>query len=337
MFFKDSNTKKIEQTMEQNINRELIEATQVMVGINQRPMNPFDNQMYSQPMNQNPQNHQQMGYGNQFQGQFPQQMPGQFNQFPQQMPGQVFAPNPNGMQGKVGAPQSLPSFIIAEYKNVMIFAIIATIVSLVIIGVGAFFAYKEWSSENSNFTGFIIPAIAIIVGFYKMIDSLLTWKSAKKDAQAVKTDFANGFHSIPRFITRIYRDLSVRMVDINWFAITSYVVLGVFLLVVIQLQGFEIPLINHTLDFTSLKEGGQILIAQISLITILLLHVGLSFWYRVRKERINGFYGFEIVPNAEIAELKKARNHFFRRILKIVLLLVFIVFVLIYKLIKRPK
>lgn len=336
MFFKDSNTRKIEETMEQNINRELIEATQVMVGMGQRPINPFDNPMYPQPMPQQQyQQPQQMPYGQPMPGQFSQPMQGQYQQPMQNMPGQTYMPNPNGMQGKVGVPQTLPNFIISEYKNVMIFAIIATLVSLAIISIGAFFAYKEWTEGGKEFTGFIIPAIAIIVGSYKMIDSLLTWRSAKKDATAVKADFANGFHSIPRFITRIYRDLSVRMVDINWFAITSYVILGSFLLVITQLDGTIIPLINYQLNFESL--GQQKLVAQIAIIAILVLHVTLAFWYRVRKERINGFYGFEIIPNAEIAELKKARNHSFRRILKVVLLLVFVVFVLIYKLIKRRK
>lgn len=337
MFFKDSKTKALEQTMEQNINRELIEATQVIVRSNQGQMSPFDNQMYGQQNQQFQQMPQQYGqqqyvqpqqYGEQ---QYVQpQQGGQFYGTQQQMPMQN-----SGAQGKQGVPQGLPKFILNEYKNVMMFSIITIIVALAIIAIGGYFGLQAWNDGEREFTGYIAPAVAVLIGFYKFIDALLTWRSAKKDSITVKNDFANGFHSIPRFITRIYRDLSVRSVDINWFCIVSYVLLGGFLLVTNKLQGFEVPVINYVIDFTHIKL--QIDAAKIAIVSILFLHIALLFWYKLRKERINSFYGFEIVPHAEIAELKKTRNQFFRRILKILFLLIFIVFVIVYKFAKRRK
>lgn len=300
MFYKDKNHREIEKTMELTMAPEIMEMTAVM----QRQHDAYQQQTAMA----------QQRSAMAAQGMV---MPKQAGMVPQQ---------------QMAQPIDLPRFIIKEFSLLKKINMAWLLIALPALGFFGYSIYENYQNE-SLFTAFLLPVLFTGVAAYKVIDALLNMRGASNDMKNLESDLKKGFQTVPRFLLKIIESINVRKVDMNWFAMLTYAIVGGFVLFTTKAHGWTIPLINYTFNFEGLKL--QQFFGTIILITVFVFHVWFHIWTRIRLDKINSFYGKDVVPREQITELKRARNKFYRRLLLIITLIAAFAIVIASKALKK--
>ncbi|AGR40990.1 MSC_0882 family membrane protein [Spiroplasma taiwanense] len=201
--------------------------------------------------------------------------------------------------------------------------------------------YKTVGTENKiiglDYTSVMYPFFSILlliiaIAFFgvSLTDYTLLYSNVKK----YERELLLGNESVPYFITRNYRSLISRAVYLNWFSFSFYIISAIILGCLYGLQAqhetgnTEIYILFWKIGELKSLES-EITITIIILFTVLAIHVANIVTSRSRKNNIISYYGYEVIPQQEIKEIKKRAN-------KICLIIFFVTLAIILFLIVIP-
>ena len=234
--------------------------------------------------------------------------------------------------GKIAV--KLPLFLVKEFSLGRINALL-NIFGFGFIGLWALLVLQD--PKVGTFSK-VIPTIVFLFAFYKIVSGVLQLMMVFNDTKKIKDDAARGLKNVPHFIIKVYRTLTIKTVDINWLSWIIYVIGGLFLLMTSFLTNYIIPLINIPIKLEGLNDPFSIYsIVKYSLAITFGFHLFYLFWVRARINAINRFYGYEIVNNLEVMEIKKNRHSAWRRGVVLTILVLGIIFILFKKLIAKHR
>ncbi|AKU80048.1 hypothetical protein STURON_00802 [Spiroplasma turonicum] len=191
--------------------------------------------------------------------------------------------------------------------------------------------------EQVMYPFFSILLLIISVGFFgiSLTDFTLLFSNVKK----YERDLLMGNESIPYFITRNYKALISRSIYINWICFSTYIfgsiVLGI--LYTLQTQAGKTAYVLFWTIGTLKTLESEITVNIIVLLVALLVHVVNIISTRNRKNNIISYYGYEIIPEQEIKNIKKRANKICIIIFCIVILLLLFVILIPWLIIRRKK
>lgn len=185
MFFKNNEQKEIENTMQMSINPEIIR------------MNDMMQQNYIQQNGYYSGSQQNTGYTGGVYGSFPQNNVQYVSQ-----------------QARMIEPMDIPRFITKEFKLIKFFNTIWLLGALSGLAFFGYDIYKNYTGE-ANFAHYIVPAIVVLISFYKLVDALLNIKGASRDIKKLSGDLSKGFQTVPNFLVKVVENINLRRVDVN--------------------------------------------------------------------------------------------------------------------------
>ena len=234
--------------------------------------------------------------------------------------------------GKIAV--KLPLFLVKEFSLGRINALL-NIFGFGFVGLWALLVLQD--PKVGTFSK-VIPTFVFLFAFYKIVSGVLQLMMVFNDTKKIKDDAAKGLKNVPHFIIKVYRTLTIKTVDINWMSWIIYVIGGLFLLLTSFLTNYIIPLINIPIKLEGLNDPFSIYsIVKYSLAITFFFHLFYLFWVRARINAINRFYGYEIVNNLEVMEIKKNRHSAWRRGVVLTILVLGIIFILFKKLIAKHR
>ncbi|WP_338985484.1 MSC_0882 family membrane protein [Spiroplasma endosymbiont of Diplazon laetatorius] len=198
--------------------------------------------------------------------------------------------------------------------------------------------YMGIGRQEVMYPFFSILLLIVSAGFFfvSISDFGFLYSNVKK----YERDLYFGRESVPYFITRNYRNLISRSVYLNWISFNIYVFGAIVLGIMYGLQSQYLTN-NTNIYFLFWKIGelksleSEIKINIIILFTTLIIHVLNLVTTRTRKNNIIGYYGYEIIPQQEIKEIRKKANKvcmiIFFTVLAIILFLIVIPWLIVRK------
>ncbi len=234
--------------------------------------------------------------------------------------------------GKIAV--KLPLFLVKEFS----LARINSFLNIFVFGfVGLWSLLVLQDPKVSTFSKFF-PVFIFILAFYKILSGVLQLMMVLNDTKKIQDDAVKGLKNVPHFIIKVYRTLTIKTVDINWLAWIIYIFGGLFILLTTFYANYIIPLIKVPIKLEGMDDPFSIYsIVRYTLVITFAFHLFYLFWVRARINAINRFYGYEIVNNLEVMEIKKNRHSAWRRGVLLTLIVVGFIFILFKKLISRHR
>ncbi|ASP28511.1 hypothetical protein SCORR_v1c07390 [Spiroplasma corruscae] len=191
--------------------------------------------------------------------------------------------------------------------------------------------------EKVMYPFFSILLLIISVGFFgvSLTDFTLLFSNVRK----YERDLIMGNESIPYFITRNYKALISRAIYINWICFSTYIFGSIILGILYSLQS-QAGKTAYILfwDIGTLKTlQSEITVNIIILLVALLVHVFNIITTRNRKNNIISYYGYEIIPEQEIKNIKKRANKICIIIFCVVMLLLLFLILIPWLIIRRKR
>ncbi|AUM62531.1 MSC_0882 family membrane protein [Spiroplasma monobiae] len=158
---------------------------------------------------------------------------------------------------------------------------------------------------------FSILLLIVSVGFFGT--SLTDYGFLYSNVKKYERELMVGKEAVPYFITRNYRSLISRSVYVNWISFCIYIFGAITLGIMYGLQ--EQVKTGNTDIYILFWRVGKLkpLVSEIQtniivLFVTLIVHVLNIVTTRTRKNNIIGYYGYEIIPQQEIKEIKRKAN-----------------------------
>ncbi len=158
---------------------------------------------------------------------------------------------------------------------------------------------------------FSITLLIVSAGFF--ITSLTDFAFIYSNVKKYEKDLLFGKELVPYFITRNYRTLISRGVYLNWVSFCIYIFGAISLAIMYGLQSKYLNG-NPDIYFLFWKVGrlksldSEIKTNIVILFITLIVHVLNIVTTRTRKNNLIGYYGYEIIPQQEIKEIRKKAN-----------------------------
>ncbi|QHX36537.1 MSC_0882 family membrane protein [Spiroplasma sp. BIUS-1] len=167
--------------------------------------------------------------------------------------------------------------------------------------------------EQVMYPFFSILMLIVAIGFFgtSLTDFGFLYSNVKK----YERELMVGKEAVPYFITRNYRSLISRSVYVNWVSFCIYIFGAITLGIMYGLQSQisegeqETPIYFLFWQIGKLKRlDSEIQTNIIVLFVTLIAHVLNIVTTRTRKNNIIGYYGYEIIPQQEIKEIRRKAN-----------------------------
>lgn len=175
------------------------------------------------------------------------------------------------------------------------------------------------------------PALMIILATVGLVFFLVGWVdffNLKIGVRNYRSDILMGVESIPYFLIKNYKSLSVRLIYLNWISFNVYIfggiIIGIFYAIRSGTKGAK-PM------------NTEIIIMFIILVLTLFYQITTLINVRSRKGRICAYYGFEIVPPEQIADVRKRANRLCLIIFLIFLIALFLIIFIPWMIIRKNK
>lgn len=220
---------------------------------------------------------------------------------------------------KIETKTSVAQYFTEEYKRSTLFFWITTVI-LSIPAICAIVYIGLKAKSASEWYYFLLPTI-ILIGLLGFIGkNFFNYKLFKRDMSIMKEGMTT--EGIPPSITRLYKNLQISIINLNWFSIGFYVYGGLFIFLLHIFGGMG----------TSKGEGINIVkwaeikyIYWVSFGTMAFVFANHVFMLIARMKKINkicSFYGYNIISEGEMTIIKQTLN---RRNFKVTLFLLLII------------
>ncbi|WP_339021528.1 MSC_0882 family membrane protein [Spiroplasma endosymbiont of Atherix ibis] len=182
---------------------------------------------------------------------------------------------------------------------------------------------------------FSILLLIFSLGFFAI--SLTDFGFIFSNVKKYSRDLYYGKESVPYFITRNYRSLISRAVYLNWIAFCIYIFGAISLGIMYGLQS-QVETFYFLFWKIQLKSlNSEIQTNIIVLFVTLTIHILNIVTTRTRKNNIIGYYGYEIIPQQEIKEIRKRANKICMIIFFITLAIILFLIVIPWLIIRKKR
>lgn len=173
----------------------------------------------------------------------------------------------------------------------------------------------------------VISITLIFILTLVWILNLINLKNLKIDLKRYKISILNNDSWIPFSITKIYKKIIKKPIIINWLLIFIYLLTGLFVCVIYSLK----DIYNHFNAQFNWDVKNITIYLGITIGILFLIHIVLLRFLKLSKDRIDAYYGYEIISLENQIILKKQTN---KRCL-IIFLLLLVPLIIIWILIRK--
>ncbi|AGR41995.1 MSC_0882 family membrane protein [Spiroplasma diminutum] len=173
---------------------------------------------------------------------------------------------------------------------------------------GADGTFLGMTRDKVMYPFFSIILLIVSTGFF--LTSLTDFGFLYSNVKKYERDLLFGKELVPYFITRNYRSLISRSIYLNWIAFCVYIFGAISLAIMYGMdskKGTDVYFFFWKIGQLKSLES-EIKTNVVVLFVTLIVHVLNIVTTRTRKNNIIGYYGYEIIPQHEIKEIKKKAN-----------------------------
>lgn len=195
---------------------------------------------------------------------------------------------------------------------------------------------------KTSWPGYIIPVMMILLAGYKFFISLIEKSALKKAVTRYKEDLRIGLTSTPPFIVKLYQNIYKKQVGHNW--LTFFLLLngGILTILLWWLKDVSWWIFDFEGWIHAMFNNPTLMswIFTVSLLAIAVVHIVMAIQRKKRILEIDAYFGSQIVPTADINEIKSSRNKAYRRLFIIYVMVILIIPLIVkmcMKLFRRSK
>lgn len=199
----------------------------------------------------------------------------------------------------------------------------------ILIGLYAGVYHTAWIS-------FVVPCAVALLSGYKAVVTLVERGWLRKAVDKYKEDLKIGLTSTPPFIARLYVDIHKKQIGHNW--LTFFLLLngGIITVLLWWLKDAHWWIFKFDEWIHSMFANPTLMswIFTIALISIAALHIVMAIQRKKRILDIDAYFGSNIVPMADLEQIKATKNKTYRNLFIWYVMIVVIIPILIKLIIK---
>ncbi|WGI36642.1 MSC_0882 family membrane protein [Mesomycoplasma lagogenitalium] len=193
--------------------------------------------------------------------------------------------------------------------------------------------------EDYKWSWFIIPAIVLIFSLYKFSVRWIEHSSIKKSLNNYREELKRNAQSVPASIANLYKKLVKQQIHHNWMTIfcVFYVGLAALFFWYFQDKNFNDVILNFEAFINKITPSPTYLSIVLTIIVVLsiVILIVLSIARKKRLSDIQEYFGFQVIKDTEVDQLKIRMNRIYMRLFFLSIAILLVIPAIILLILKR--